>query len=162
MIAIRSGRIGLLVVWATLLVAAPGAAQQPVPRPVGVDLNGRRFVEAVALASYAPDDVFVPVAELARVLDGDPATIRVAVAPSRLRIEGSRLLAAVVGGCASCPLRVTRRVVISTRVRTIGGASHVPLTDVVAALEGRLASDSARTRFVIHAGRCTWCILEPR
>lgn len=87
MIAIRSGRIGLLVVWATLLVAAPGAAQQPVPRPVGVDLNGRRFVEAVALASYAPDDVFVPSPNWRACWT---VTRRRSAWPSRLRASGSR------------------------------------------------------------------------
>ena len=162
MIALPPGRIPLLAVMGLLLAAATARGQQPAARTVGVDLNGKRFVEAVALGSHAADDVFVPVAELARALDGEPATIGATVAPSHLRLDGSRLLAAAVGGCATCSLRVTRLVVISTRVRTIGGASVVPLADVVAALEGRLEADPTRARFEIHAGRCTWCILEPR
>jgi hypothetical protein len=150
-----------------LLASAQLHGQQPPPqralaRVVEVDLNGRRFVDALAVGAHSAGDVFVPVAELARVLDGDPATIGATVAPSRLRLEGSQLHAAAAGGCATCPLRVTRRVVISTRVRIIGGVSVVPLADVVAALEGRVEADPTRTHFVIHAGRCTWCILEPR
>ena len=171
MIALPPGRIPLLAATCILLAAAtlrpPQAAAQRVPAPpaartVTVELNGRPLVEASAFGGGATEEVLVPVAELSRVLDGGPATIGAAVAPPHLRLEGAQLLAAAVGGCASCPLRVTRRVVISTRVRTIGGSAMVPLADVVAALEGRLEADATRTRFVIHAGRCTWCILEPR
>ena len=171
MIAPPPVRISPLVVIGILLTAARADAQQPAAqreaaspaaRVVSVELNGKPLVEAIAFGGGAPDEVFVPVAELARVLDGGPSTIGAAVTPAHLRVDGAQLLAVAVGGCASCPLRVTRRVVISTRARTIGGSVAIPLADVVAALEGRVEADRTRTHFVIHAGRCTWCILEPR
>jgi hypothetical protein len=79
----------------------------------------------------------------------------------RLQVNGARLIAARLGGCLTCPVRVTRTVVISSRLRDVAGTPAIPMDDLVGAFEGRLRVDSTGTQLDIHAGRCTWCILEP-
>ena len=133
------------------------------PRAVEVQLNGRRFAVGLAVASSASsEEVFVPIAALARALDGPSGPIRRPRSSSRLRLDGHRLVAVAHGGCDECHARVTRLFVISARVRAVDGTPALPLTDLVAAFEGRLEVDSARTLYGIHAGQCTWCILGPR
>lgn len=141
----------------------PGAAADAAKsRAVVVQLNGRRFADAVAVNTGGREEVLVPVIALARALDGPSGSIGKASPRARLRLDGHKLFAAAHGGCDRCPARVTRLVVISARVRAVGGAPALPLSDLVAAFEGRLEIDSARTLYGIHAGKCTWCILGPR
>lgn len=139
------------------------AARRPV-----IHLNGRPLADGIVVRTARGAEVFVPVIALARALDGPDATIgeartaSVASSPARLRLDRNKLFAASPGGCPGCPARVSRLVVISTRVRTSGGVSALPLEDLVAAFEGSLEIDSTRTRYAIHAGKCTWCILGPQ
>ena len=128
-----------------------GAAQS-----VSVTLNGKPFANGLRLTTNAGDDVYVPIAALARAVDGEHA------ARSRLRRDGAKLTAVDAGGCDGCMLSVARPVVVSTRVREIDSVPVFPLTDLVAALEGRLESDATHGTYGIYAGKCTWCILEPR
>ena len=152
-----------------MLCAAPafahalvdGAPDQQM-RATRIELNGRQLADGIALRIGAAEEVFVSVSSLATAVDGETAARDGRTRTSRLRIDGRRLLAAVAGGCDRCPARVARLVVISSRVRTISGTAAVPLTDVVAAFEGRLVADSTQSLFSIHVGTCTWCILAPR
>ena len=139
------------VLMATSTLAAHGRAAEPEVR-----VNGRRLADATIVTSGGAREVFIPVAQLALAIDGPRP------AASRLRVTRSGLYATSAGCCAECALCVARPVQISSRVRTIDGAPAVPLTDVVAALEARLEIDEVNQVYAIHAGKCTWCILEPR
>ena len=142
-----------------LIVAAPPAGTQRAPRAmdrVRIEMNGMLLAVAVVEGPEG-DDVLLPVDALLRAVDGaQPGE------PARLRREGHRLYAAGVGGCAGCLLRVARPVVISERVRVVDGITVVPLGDLVAALEGRVRRHADPRVREIFAGKCTWCILEPR
>jgi hypothetical protein len=151
---------GALLVTALLLTAGapPAGSQRQTRRPaaegVRIEMNGRLLAD-VAVAEG--DEVLLPVDALVRAVDGGrPADA------SRLRHDGRRLYAAGVGGCSGCLLRVARPVVISERVRTVDGVAVLPLADLVAALEGRLRRHPDTGVHEIFAGKCTWCILEPR
>jgi hypothetical protein len=121
---------------------------------VRIEMNGRLLAD---VATAEGDEVLLPVDALVRAVDGArPADA------SRLRNDGRRLYAAGVGGCDGCLLRVARPVVISERVRIVDGVAVLPLSDLVAALEGRVRRHPDTGVHEIFAGKCTWCILEPR
>jgi hypothetical protein len=69
-------------------------------------------------------------------------------------------MAVATGGCDGCRLRVARTVLVSGALRSVGGEPHVPLSDIVRALEGRLDVDREGPVYRIHAGICRWCVLE--
>lgn len=166
-IAARRRLVAAAILVGSLLLAPPVVAQQRPSRAppadsraVSIQLNGRWLADGVAIQTGAGEEVLLPVAALARAVDGDAG---LSESSSRLRLDakGSSLFAARVGGCGGCPARVVRTVIVSSRIRSVAGALALPLADLVAAFEGRLEADSARTLFGIHAGKCTWCILEP-
>jgi hypothetical protein len=158
----------ILLAQVVLAQQKPNGATSAAPRRAAVvQLNGRHLAEAVVVQTPRGQEVFVPVIALARALDGPAGTIgnaktAKASGSARLRLDGNKLFAASHGGCDDCPARVSRLVVISTRVRTSGGSPALPLADLVAAFEGTLEIDSTKTLYAIHAGKCTWCILGPR
>jgi hypothetical protein len=126
-------------------------------RAVNIQVNGRALATGVALRGGDSEEVWVAVSALQRAVDGVVTT-----ASSRMRLEGTRLSAIGIGGCEACPAKVARTVLISNRARALDGVFHVPLLDVVTALEGRVEPDERRTTYGIYVGKCTWCILEPR
>lgn len=123
---------------------------------VVVNLNGRKLADGIKQRTADAEVVLVPVEAVARAVDGAGSTT------NRLRVSGRQLLAAAVGRCDSCPVRVARAVVISADVRVVDGVALIPLVDLVKAFEGRLEVNAARTVYGIYAGKCTWCILEPQ
>lgn len=138
-----------------LLVAAAmssAEAQRAAVTPFTVHLNGEQLAEAFT----ADRRFYVPVAALLRAVQGDSA-----VDLPRIRVEHDRLVAVRRGGCAECPVRVRRAVVISAGLRDVARTLMIPVDDLVGAFEGRLQIDSSGRRLDIHVGRCTWCILEP-
>jgi hypothetical protein len=168
-LAARQHVLGVVIVFGSLLlfpITSSGAQQKPSgaqpagSRPVVVHLNGRWLADAIAVNAAGGEEVVVLVSALARAVDGSsvPGTT---TRSSRLRVDGNTLFATRLGGCSDCAVRVARAVVISSRVRDVHGAPALPLSELVAAFEGRLETDSARTLYSIHAGKCTWCILEP-
>lgn len=142
-------------VWLAFVAVAAGGAWYARPRtpapPVpasAVFLNGRQ----VAAATVHERQLFVSVADLMRAVDGQ--------LNDRLRIAGRALVAQRTGGCRGCGLAVQRPVQISERVTFIAGGAHIPLEDLVRALEAR--TDTVMThRVEMFAGACTWCILAP-
>ena len=150
-------RITLLILLLALALPLLAAAHAP-PRRVTITVNGRRVAEGLAVGAggHAGDAVFVPVDAVMRAVDG------ASPAAPHLRLTGATLSAIAEGGCGDCALRVARPVVISSRVRAVERAPAIPLPDLVAALEGRLEADAAGGVYGIFAGKCTWCILEPR
>jgi len=166
-LAARQHVLGAVIVTGSLLLfritsasaqQKPSGAQPPDSRQVVIQLNGRWLADAIAVRTTGGEEVVVLVSALARAVDGNskPGTT-----PSRLRVDGNTLLATRLGGCSNCAVRVARVVVISSRVRDADGAPALPLSELVTAFEGRLETDSARALYSIHAGKCTWCILEP-
>ncbi len=121
-----------------------------------VHLNGELLEGLVAIVSDNGESL-VAVDALIRAIDGEQAP-----GTARIRRDGSRLYAAGVGACDDCPIGVARPVLISKRVRTVDGVPMLPLADLVAALEGRVTRHHATGTWEIFAGKCTWCILEPR
>lgn len=144
---------------AVALLLSPRVARGSDPGvsvTVVVNLNGRKLADATRTAGPRGEEVLIPVAAIQRAVDGDAA------ATSRLRVNGRNLAAAATGHCDDCPVRVARPVVVSADVRVIEGVALIPLADLVKAFEGRLEVNAARTVYGIYAGKCTWCILEPR
>jgi hypothetical protein len=142
-----------------LLVLGPviGLAQAPPHRGV-IELNGQVLARGVMLRSSLPwcsDELFVPLRELRRAVDGTDA-----VRGSRLRHDGRQLVATRTGGCDGCRVRVARAVLVSSGVRYVANEPHVPLADIVRAFEGRLDVDPHAGVYRIHAGVCRWCVLE--
>ncbi len=142
----------------------PGSARVagPLPRALAIHLNGRLFLAGVAVRSERGEEVLVAVGPLQRAIDGPALTDGRQPPAPRLRVEGTKLFASASGGCDECPARVTRPVIISGRVRMIEGVPWFPLADLVTAFEGRLQVDAAKSVYGIYAGKCMWCILEPR
>jgi hypothetical protein len=141
------------------LVLSPSVARGSDPgvsATVVVNLNGRKLADATRTAGPRGEEVLIPVAAIQRAVDGEAAVT------SRLRVNGRNLAAASVGHCDDCPVRVARPVVVSADVRVVDGVALIPLGDLVKAFEGRLEVNAARTVYGIYAGKCTWCILEPR
>jgi hypothetical protein len=158
------------VVVACIVAAVPAQAQPTLSggaaasssRTVEVHLNGHPFMQGVAVRSSGDEEILVAVEALQRAIDGPPlASGRKSSAP-RLRLEGTKLFAAAAGGCPDCPVRITRAVIVTSRVRVIDGAPWFPLADLVTAFEARLEIDAAKSVYGIYAGTCRWCILEPR
>jgi len=145
-----------------VLAPAPALEAQAKSESVVLQLNGRTLGEGRLLRTVAGERVFVLVATLASVIDGRSQVDSTATGSTRLRLEGRSLVAVAAGGCEHCPVLVARPVVISSHVQTVDGALAFPLSDLVAAFEARLAIDSTRAIYGIHAGTCTWCILRPR
>jgi hypothetical protein len=151
-----------LIAAALLLAAgAPPAGSQRLSsrravEPARIELNGRPLADVV-VGTDDDGEVMLPVEALIRAVDGTRP-----IEASRLRQDGRRLYAAGVGGCTGCLLRVARPVVISARLRVVDGVGVFPLADLVAALEGRVRRHPATGVHEIFAGKCTWCILEPR
>jgi hypothetical protein len=155
---IRSVRAAWLALGCALLVPQSGASGSPASASVVVvvNLNGRKLADGIKQQAGNGEVVLVPVEAVARAVDGAGSTT------NRLRVSGRQLLAAAVGRCDSCPVRVARAVVISADVRVVDGVALIPLADLVKAFEGRLEVNAARTVYGIYAGKCTWCILEPQ
>jgi hypothetical protein len=155
----RSAAAGLgLLAGAILLPLSLAAAPEFREQNVEVRLNGRLLVAGVIVRGASQrEEVFVPAAGLALAIDGPPPR-----AQSRLRVEGESIFAARVGACRDCQVQVRRPVMISSRLRYIGGEVHLPLTDLVRAFEGKLSVDRAARVYTIFAGDCNWCVLEPR
>jgi len=101
-------------------------------------------------------NLVVAIRDLAGVIDGAGGSGR-----SRLLLQGSQLFATRTGGCARCPLRVRRAVLLSARVTTRADGRYIPLTDLVLALEGRIEGPTGSGDIRILVGSCCWCILEP-
>lgn len=139
-------------------VSAAYAREAPAQRgqleTMPVYLNGTRFLEAFD-ANDSHRQPYVRVSALRHAIDGTGRS------GPRLHVSGTVLAARDTGGCAGCPARVIRAVVISTRVEEVDGQSVLPLADVVAAFEARLERAGPPDRLTIYAGRCTWCVLAP-
>lgn len=131
-------------------------------RNVAIRLNGRLVATGSDVRSTRGEEILIAVNALRRAIEGDVSTDQGAQPVPRLRVDGKRLFASTVGGCTVCPARVARPVVISVRVRALDGVLWFPLADLVTAFDGRLEVDAARSVYGIHAGKCTWCILEPQ
>ena len=123
---------------------------------VVVNLNGRKLADATRQSGAGGEEVLVSIADIVRSVDG------AASSTSRLRVTGRTLLAAAVGNCDRCAVRVVRPVVMSSDVRVVDGILLFPLDDLVKAFEGRLEVNAERTVYGIFAGKCIWCILEPQ
>lgn len=112
-----------------------------------------------AIASGAGDGaahLIVAIGDIARVIDGPAGAGR-----SHLLLREQGLFATRTGGCATCPLRVRRAVLLSARVTRRGDGRYVPLTDLVLALEGWIEDAAGAGDILIRVGECRWCILEP-
>lgn len=154
----RWGRAVRLLASALLVTLCLAATGEREPRRVEVRLNGRLLAPAVVLdEAGGRRTVFVAVTGLARAIGGSTGHWR-----SWLRLEGSSLFAAAEGGCATCVAHVRRPVLISSRLRMIGSEPHLPLSDLVAAFEGKLSADERAGVYTIFTGNCTWCVLEAR
>lgn len=120
-------------------------------------LNGNPLGRASLEGRHgAREDALLRVADLAMAVDGPAPGAR-----RHLDLRGASLYATALGGCESCPVRVKRAVLISSRLRLVNEEPYLPLRDLVRALEGKLEVDTATGVYGIHAGACTWCILEP-
>jgi hypothetical protein len=144
---------------AVLLVACVGFSHaQPLQRLARVELNGEPLLQALMVspaAGWPVGEPYVSLRDLRLAIDGREGPER-----SRLREDGRQLMAVATGGCDGCRLRVARTVLVSGALRSVGGEPHVPLSDIVRALEGRLDVDRAGPIYRIHAGICHWCVLE--
>jgi hypothetical protein len=142
-----------------LLVACVGFSHaQPLQRLARVELNGEPLLQALMVspaAGWPVGEPYVSLRDLRLAIDGRDGPER-----SRLREDGRQLMAVATGGCDGCRLRVARTVLVSGALRSVGGEPHVPLSDIVRALEGRLDVDWAGPVYRIHAGICRWCVLE--
>src|SRR5688572_7343692 len=148
--------IALVLLHLPLLSGIPPLDAQTSMRGSLIQLNGE-LLEGIVVVAADNGESLVPVNALIRAIDGDQAT-----GNARIRRDGRRLYAAGVGACDECPLGVARPVLISERVRIVDGVPMLPLADLVAALEGRVTRHHATGMWEIFAGKCTWCILEPR
>jgi hypothetical protein len=122
-----------------------------------IRVNGVAVGRAVASGGgNGAADLIVAVGDIARVIDGPARS-----AGRHLLVQGPRLFATRTGGCATCPLRVRRTVLLSAHVTRRGNDGYVPLADLVLALEGRIEDPAGTGDIRIRAGSCCWCILEP-
>jgi hypothetical protein len=156
MAAQRVPRARLIAVLAVMAAVIAAAGLGPAPRPIEVRLNEELLGQGLTVATRHGSLEWVRVADLQRAVDGNAAP------NGRLRVAGGALHARGVGGCAGCPVRVVRAVVISSRVRMLERERYVPLEDVARAFEAKVSHDAARTVYRLHAGDCGWCVLEPR
>jgi hypothetical protein len=156
MAAPQDSRAWLAAALAVAVAVIAAAGLNPAARPIEVRLNGEILGHGLAVTARQGTLEWLRVADLQRAVDGS-------VAPNgRLRHSGGSLHARAVGGCAGCPVRVVRAVVISSRVGTLQREAHVPLEDVARAFEARVSHDTERTVYSLHVGECGWCVLEPR
>lgn len=155
----RLGSLGPSCAAGALLLAgsatAPLAAQSSA-LPIEVRLNGER----IGFARIDEDRggrLLIRVDDLRRAVDGGADA-----GPSRLEVQGRRLVATAFAPCPGCSIAVRRSVVVSTELTSKRGILYMPLDDLVRAVEGRLARGPEAHTVVIHVGQCSWCILEPR
>ncbi len=121
-----------------------------------IRVNGVAVGRAVASgAGSGTADPIVAVGDIARVIDGPAHSGR-----GHLFLQGPRLFATRTGGCATCPLRVHRTVLLSAHVTRRGKGAYVPLADLVLALEGRIEDPAGTGDIQIRVESCRWCILE--
>ncbi len=116
--------------------------------PVGWAVAGGSDGGAAALV--------VAIGDIAGVIDGPARSGR-----RHLLLQGPQLFAMRTGGCATCPLRVRRAVLLSAHVTRRGDGGYVPLADLVLALEGWIEGPADNGDIRIRVGSCRWCILEP-
>ena len=160
LLTLRSMRSRVIPAALLLAIAIPQqvalSSVGPATAAVVVNLNGRKLADATRQTGSGGEEVLVSIADIMRAVDG------AAPSTSRLRVTGRTLLAAAVGNCDRCTVRVVRPVVMSSDVRVVDGVPLFPLDDLVKAFEGRLEVNAERTVYGIFAGKCTWCILEPQ
>lgn len=146
-----SSNIFRLAILAIAAILAVSSAANAVQSEIEVRVNGQHLGRGVDIDG----EVFVAVSELEAAIDPESRGRDV------LTLRDSRLYAAAPWAQHGGAVTIQRQGLISSRVRTVGGETFVPVTDLERAFGARVFTDEQDCVLAIRANDCATCTLAP-